>query len=141
MPSIEKSENDICRGTLSGKTIVVGVTSSIAAYKAAYLVSALVQKGASIHVVMTENAKKMVGESTFWSLTKNPVISGLFDSPTIPDVKHVSLANNADMLIIAPATANIIGKIAHGIADDFLSTMALAARCPIVICPAMNENM
>lgn len=117
------------------------MTGGIAAYKAAYLASALTQRGAAVHVVMTEHATKLVGPATFWSLTGQPVLTGMFEPPTKPEITHVSLPESADLLLIAPATANIIGKLANGIADDMLSTMALVAKCPFVICPAMNANM
>lgn len=126
---------------MSGKKIILGITGSIAAYKAAYLASALVQRGADVYVVMTENAKEFIGASTFWSLTGNQVISGMFDPPTKPEITHVSLPESADLLLVAPASANIIGKIANGIADDMLSTMAMVVRCPVIIAPAMNVNM
>ena len=126
---------------LSGKKIILGVTGSIAAYKAAYLASALVQRGADVHVVMTEHATKMVGPATFWSLTSNPVIADLFEPPRNREITHVSLSESADLLLIAPATANIIGKLANGLADDMLSTLALVVKCPVIIAPAMNANM
>ena len=126
---------------LSGKKIILGVTGSIAAYKAAYLASALVQRGADVHVVMTEHATKMVGPATFWSLTSNPVITDLFEPPRNREITHVSLSESADLLLIAPATANIIGKLANGLADDMLSTLALVVKCPVIIAPAMNANM
>lgn len=140
MPNTAKYNNN-CKGYLSGKKIILGVTGSIAAYKSAYLASALTQRGADVHVVMTKHAAELVGPSTFWSLTKNPVSLGLFEPPTRPEITHVSLPESADLFIIAPATANIIGKIANGIADDMLSTMAMVVRCPVIIVPAMNVNM
>lgn len=126
---------------MSGKKIILGVTGSIAAYKAAYLASGLVQRGADVHVVLTEHGARLVGAPTFWSLTKNPVITGMFEPPARPEITHVSLPESADLLLIAPATANIIGKLANGIADDMLSTMALTARCPRLVAPAMNSKM
>lgn len=113
----------------------------MAAYKAAYLASALVQRGADVHVVMTEHATELVGPSTFWALTGNQVRTELFDMPPEGDMPHISLPESADLLLIAPATANTIGKLANGLADDLLSTMALAVRCPVIIAPAMNVNM
>jgi phosphopantothenoylcysteine decarboxylase / phosphopantothenate---cysteine ligase len=133
--------NEICDSALAGKKIILGVTGSIAAYKAAYLASAMAQKGADVHVVMTESATKLVGPATFWSLTSNPVITDMFEPPAEHKIVHVSLPESADLMLIAPATANIIAKLAHGMADDMLSTMALVAKCPIVIAPAMNSNM
>jgi phosphopantothenoylcysteine decarboxylase/phosphopantothenate--cysteine ligase len=141
LPNTAESKNNGRKGTLTGKRIILGITGGIAAYKSAYLASALVQRGADVHVVMTEHATYLIGKATFWSLTKNPVITGLFEEPTKPEIKHVSLPESADLFLIAPATANIIGKMANGIADDMLSTMALAVRCPVIIAPAMNVNM
>lgn len=141
MPNTVESNKISCKGYLSGKRIILGVTGSVAAYKAAYLASALAQRGADVHVVMTQHATQMIGPATFWSLTKNPVILGLFDPPTQTEITHVSLPESADLLLIAPASANIIGKLANGIADDMLSTMSLVVRCPVIIAPAMNVNM
>ena len=119
----------------------MGVTGGIAAYKAAYIASALTQRGADVHVVMTEHAARFVGPTTFWGVTNNPVITGLFEPQTRPEMRHISLPESADLLLIAPATANIIGKLANGIADDMLTTMALVVRCPVIIAPAMNVHM
>lgn len=141
MQNTARYENNNCAGGLAGKKIVLGVTGSIAAYKAAYIASALVQRGADVHVVMTQHAAELVGPATFWSLTKNPVSIDMFEPPARPEITHVSLPESADLFVIAPATANIIGKIANGIADDMLSTMVMVARCPIIIAPAMNVNM
>jgi len=137
LPNTAKSNNNDA-SHLAGKRIILGVTGSIAAYKAAQIASALVQRGADVHVVLTEHATHLIGPATFWSLTKNQVMTGMFDPPAHPDVTHVSLPESADLLLIAPATANIIGKLANGLADDMLSTMALVVRCPVVIAPAMN---
>ncbi len=126
---------------MSGKKIILGVTGSIAAYKAAYIASGLVQRGADVHVVLTEHAARLVGAPTFWSLTKNPVITEMFEPPARPEIAHVSLPESADLFLVAPATANIVGKLANGIADDMLSTMALTARCPKLVAPAMNDKM
>lgn len=126
---------------LSGKKVILGVSGGIAAYKAAYLASGLTQRGADVHVVMTEHATRLVGPPTFWSLTANPVITDLFEPPHEREITHVSLPESADLLLIAPATANIIAKLAYGLADDMLSTMALVVRCPVIIAPAMNVNM
>jgi len=134
-------ENSCQTGELSGKKIIHGVTGSIAAYKAAYITSALVRKGADVHVVMTEHATKLVGPSTFWSLTGNRVLTDLFEPPPRPEITHVSLPESADLLLVAPATANVIGKFANGLADDMLTTMALVVRCPVIIAPAMNARM
>jgi len=124
-----------------GKTIVLGVTGGIAAYKAAYLTSALRKLGATVHVIMTENAKNFITPLTFEVLSNNPVTVDTFDRSRPWEVEHISLANKADFFIIAPATANIIAKFAHGIADDMLSTTVLAAKCDVIIAPAMNTNM
>lgn len=136
-----ESDNTSRERYLSGKTIILGVSGGIAAYKAAYLASALVQRGADVHVVMTEHATKLVGPATFWALTGNKVRTELFDMPADGGMVHISLPESADLLLIAPATANTIGKLANGLADDLLSTMALAVRCPVIIAPAMNVNM
>ena len=141
MQNTAGSGNSCKTGELSGKRIIHGVTGSIAAYKAANITSALVQKGADVHVVMTEHATKLVGPSTFWSLTGNRVLTDLFEPPTRPEITHVSLPESADLLLVAPATANVIGKLANGLADDMLTTMALVVRCPVIIAPAMNARM
>jgi len=119
----------------------LGVAGGIAAYKAAEICSALVKEGASVHVVMTEHATRFVGPVTFQALTGNQVITGLWDEPRRYEIAHVSLADKADLLLIAPATANILGKIASGVADDMLSTMVMATRAPVVLAPAMNCKM
>lgn len=126
---------------LKGKTIVLGVTGSIAAYKIANLASMLVKEHADVHVIMTENAKNFINPITFETLTHNKCISDTFDRNFEFDVKHISLAQKADLFMIAPASANIIGKIASGIADDMLSTTIMAAKCPVLISPAMNTAM
>lgn len=122
-------------------TVVVGVSGGIAAYKSAYLVSALKKKGCDVHVLMTKNALQFVGAVTFETLTGNVVLTDTFERKDGFDVKHVSLAKKADMLIIAPATADIIAKAAAGIADDMLTTTLLAVTCPVVVAPAMNDVM
>jgi len=122
-------------------TVVVGISGGIAAYKSAYLVSALKKRGYDVHVLMTQNALKFVGAVTFETLTGNAVLTDTFERKEEYDVKHVSLAKKADMLIIAPATADILAKAAAGIADDMLTTTLLAAACPVVFAPAMNEAM
>lgn len=139
MRSTTGSDNT-CSGALSGKKILLGITGGIAAYKAAYLASALVKRGADVHVVMTDHATKLVGPATFWGITGNEVITDLFEPPKHHEIVHVSLSESADLMLIAPATANIIGKLAHGIADDMLTTMALVAQ-RIAVCPAMNVHM
>lgn len=126
---------------LTGKTIVLGVTGSIAAYKSASLASALVKEHADVHVIMTRNAVNFINPITFETLTHNKCITDTFDRNFEFDVKHISLAKKADIFMIAPATANIIGKLASGIADDMLSTTVMAAKCPVVLAPAMNTAM
>ncbi len=126
---------------LNGKTIVLGVTGGIAAYKAATLCSRLVQKGADVHVIMTSSAKEFITELTLQSLSKNAVFSDTFDERDPSVVSHIRLADAADLVLIAPATANMIGKMAHGLADDMLSTTLLATMAPVMIAPAMNVHM
>lgn len=123
------------------KTVVLGVTGGIACYKAAALTSKLVQRGYEVEVVMTENAMEFVGPHTFEALTHNRAITDTFDRNFQSHVEHVALADKADCLMIAPATANVIAKAAHGIADDMLSTTILACSCPKLIAPAMNTKM
>lgn len=126
---------------LKGKTVVLGVTGSIAAYKMANVASALVKEGADVHVVMTKNATNFINPITFETLTNNKCLVDTFDRNFQFHVAHVSLSQKADVMMIAPASANIIGKLANGIADDMLSTMALAASCKIIVSPAMNTHM
>lgn len=125
-----------------GKHIVIGVTGSIAGYKAADLASQLKQKGADIYAVMTKNAMEFIGPATFRALTGNPVLHELFpeENPFKATI-HIGLSEWLDVLAIVPASANIIGKIANGIADDLLSTLVLSTNKPILIAPAMNEKM
>lgn len=123
------------------KTIVIGVTGSIAAYKACELVRLFVKAGHDVHVVMTEHAKEFVTPLTFRTLSRNPVPSALFGPAEEWKPGHISLAEAADMVIVAPATANIIAKMAHGIADDLLSSILLAVKAPVVVAPAMNTGM
>lgn len=125
---------------LKGKKILIGVTGGIAAYKAAEIVSQLSQKGADVKVIMTKAATEFVTPLTFQTLSHNPVYIEMFSGYEV-NPKHISLADEADLLLIAPATANIIGKIAHGIADDLLSTVVMSVKCPVLIAPAMNDNM
>ena len=126
---------------LKGKTVLLGVTGSIAAYKAASLCSALVKLRADVHVIMTENAKYFIHPITFETLTGNKCISDTFDRGFTFEVEHISLAKKADAVMIAPASADIIGKLANGIADDMLSTTILACRSKIFLAPAMNTAM
>lgn len=126
---------------LRNKTVIVGVSGGIAAYKICELVSKLSQSGADVHVVMTRNATEFVAPLSFETLSHNRVVVDTFDRDFSWEVEHVSLAKKADVAIIAPATANIIAKIACGIADDFLTTTVLACKCPILFAPAMNTAM
>ena len=123
------------------KTIILGVSGSIAAYKAADLTSQLVKRHHTVFAVLTENAAQFVGPMTFQILSKNPVTSGVFDERDSWRPTHIDLADRADLLLIAPATANIIAKLALGIADDALTSLALATRAPLLIAPAMNGKM
>ncbi|MBQ2679237.1 MAG: bifunctional phosphopantothenoylcysteine decarboxylase/phosphopantothenate--cysteine ligase CoaBC [Firmicutes bacterium] len=126
---------------LTGKTVVLGVTGSIAAYKMANLASMLIKLNCDVHVLMTKNATNFINPITFETLTRNKCIVDTFDREFEFDVKHISLAQKADVFMIAPASANIIGKMANGIADDMLSTTVLAAECPKIVSPAMNTHM
>lgn len=126
---------------LEGKTVVLGVTGSIAAYKMANVASMLVKLGADVHVVMTRNAANFINPITFETLTNHKCLIDTFDRNFQFHVAHVSLSQKADVMLVAPASANIIGKLANGIADDMLSTMALAATCKIIVAPAMNTYM
>ncbi|WP_025692576.1 bifunctional phosphopantothenoylcysteine decarboxylase/phosphopantothenate--cysteine ligase CoaBC [Paenibacillus zanthoxyli] len=126
---------------LKGKTILLGITGGIAAYKAAALCSKLVQKGAEVHVVMTASAKQFITELTLQSLSKQRVYSDTFQERDPSSISHIDLADSADLVLVAPATANIIAKMAHGIADDMLSTVLLAATGPVMVAPAMNVHM
>lgn len=121
-------------------TVLVGVTGCIAAYKSCEIVRLLQKAGVRVKVVMTEHAAEFVGLTTFRALTREPVAVGLFDNPSDP-IHHISLAQEADVFVIAPCTANVIAKIANGLADDLLTTTALACTCPLVVAPAMNVNM
>ena len=123
------------------KTIVVGVCGGIAAYKAAELVSSLHKRGYQIEVIMTEAAQQLVAPLTFRTLSANPVRTAMFREHAGENVEHVALADRADLLVVVPATANMIGKVAHGIADDLLSTTIMAAACPVLFVPAMNVRM
>ena len=126
---------------LKGKTILLGVTGGIAAYKSAALTSALVKLHANVEVVMTEHATKFVAPLTFEQLSGNKVMVDTFDRNFVHQVEHIALAERTDLVMIAPATANVAAKLAHGLADDMLTTTVLACRCPKLIAPAMNTNM
>ena len=126
---------------LRGKNVVVGVTGGIAVYKVCEVVRGFKKLGANVDVVMTKNATKFVSPLTFETLSNNPVVVDMFAKKEHWEVEHISLAKKADLFVICPATANIIGKLACGIADDMLSTTVMATTAPVVICPAMNTNM
>ena len=122
-------------------TILLGVTGSIAAYKACELTRLFVKGGHTVHVLMTDAATQFVSPLTFRTLSRNPVPTGLFDAPEEWVPGHISLAERAEVLVVAPCTANVIAKLAHGLADDLLTSTALATRAPLVIAPAMNTGM
>ncbi len=122
------------------KSIALGITGCIAAYKGADLCSRLVQNGYNVHVLMTESATKLVTEQTFLTLSRNPVITSLWNSPEWRP-EHVALSDQVGLLVVAPCTANFIGKLAHGIADDALSTFAVTHTGPILLAPGMNPKM
>ena len=123
------------------KVIVLGVTGSIAAYKAVELVRLMKKKGWDVWVLMTQAATAFVGELTFRTLSHNPVSVGMFDDIGQFNPEHITLAEKADILLIAPCTANVLAKLAHGLADDLLTSTALACEAPLVISPAMNDKM
>lgn len=126
---------------LEGKTVVLGVTGGIAAYKSCEVVSRLRKLGAAVHVIMTKNACQFVAPLTFETLSNHPCVTDTFDRPERWEVEHVALAKQADLFLIAPATANILAKMATGLADDMLSTTVLATRAPVLLAPAMNTGM
>lgn len=126
---------------LSGKTIVLGVAGGIAAYKSAELVRLLIKAGAHVHVVMTENGARFVTPTTFQALSGNPVWLDPWDDRRANSMSHIDLTRSADALLIAPVTANLLAKLANGLADDLLSTLALARDCPLLVAPAMNRQM
>lgn len=121
--------------------IIIGITGGIAAYKACGIVSYLKQQGANINVIMTKNSCNFITPLTLETLSKNKVIVDMFEEEDYSEVKHISLARKADLMLIIPATANIIGKIANGIADDMLSTTIMATKAPVIFAPAMNNQM
>jgi phosphopantothenoylcysteine decarboxylase/phosphopantothenate--cysteine ligase len=127
--------------SLAGKELILGVTGSIAAYKAVYLLRELTRLGAGVSVVTTAHADRFVGALTWRTLSGRPVLSDLFDPQTPDAVEHVGLAERAHAFLVAPATANLLAKAAHGVADDFLTTLLLAARCPVLLAPAMDGGM
>ena len=123
------------------KCVVIGVTGGIAVYKALDVISALRKKDIEVHVIMTESASKFVNPLTFQSISQNMVVTDMFAEPKEWEIQHISLAQKADLMLVAPATANIIGKISNGIADDMLSTTIMATKAKVLIAPAMNTNM
>lgn len=127
--------------SLEGKRIVLGVSGGIAAYKAAALTSKLTQAGATVHVIMTKHAVEFVQPLTFQALSHQPVHTDVFSEPDPHVISHIDLADRADLILVAPATANVIAKMAHGLADDMLTTTVLATKAPILVAPAMNVNM
>lgn len=126
---------------LKDKTVVIGVCGGIAVYKACDLVSKLKKTGVNVHVIMTKSATEFVAPLTFQTLSQNYVVEDMFESPKTWDVEHISLAKKADVFVLAPATANVIGKVANGIADDMLTTTIMATKAKVIIAPAMNTNM
>jgi phosphopantothenoylcysteine decarboxylase / phosphopantothenate---cysteine ligase len=126
---------------LSGRKIVLGVSGSIAAYKAADVASQLGHLGADVHAILTPHAEPFVGSATFRALTRNPVLTGVFDEPFDRQIAHIQLAQESDLILLAPATANLLAKMAQGIADDLLTTVLLAATVPVMAAPAMNSAM
>jgi phosphopantothenoylcysteine decarboxylase/phosphopantothenate--cysteine ligase len=127
--------------SLEGRELILGVTGSIAAYKAVYLLRELTRLGAAVTVCLSEHAREFVGPLTFRTLSGRPVLSNLFDPQSADAVEHVALAERAHAVVVAPATANLLAKAAHGIADDFLTTLLLAARGPVLMVPAMDGGM
>ncbi len=126
---------------LADYEVVVGVCGGIAAYKVCSVVSNLVQRGAGVQVAMTKAARKFIGPVTFQALSARPVFTTVWRSHDDRSQQHIQLTELADLMLIAPATANMIGKVAHGIADDLLSTMIMSADCPVMFAPSMNERM
>ncbi|HZX14755.1 MAG TPA: flavoprotein, partial [Thermodesulfobacteriota bacterium] len=126
---------------ISGKNIILGVTGGIAAYKACELTRSLINGEANVQIIMTKNATEFISPLTFQTLSRKRVATDVFDLEWEAEIGHISLADSADLLVVAPATANFIGKVASGIADDLLTTVLMAVRSPVMICPAMNVNM
>lgn len=126
---------------MNGREILLGVTGGVAAYKSAQLASSLIQAGAGVTVVMTRAARKFIGPTTFQALTGRPVYIDMFRPQEHFIGEHIGLARRANLYVIAPATAGVIAKLAHGMADDLVSTLALAVTCPLLVAPAMNNEM
>ena len=129
------------KSPVHGREILLGVTGGVAAYKSADLCSRLVQLGAKVTVVMTHAATEFIGKTTFEALTGRPVYQQIFDPQEHFIGEHIGLARRAELFVIAPATAHTIGRLAHGLADDLLTTLALAVTCPVIVAPAMNNEM
>jgi phosphopantothenoylcysteine decarboxylase/phosphopantothenate--cysteine ligase len=129
------------KAIIENKNIVLGVSGGIAAYKSVELLRLMVKRRANVRVIMTQNAQKFVGPLTFKALSGQPVCTGLFENSDEASIRHIDWASEADAVVIAPATANIIGKLANGVADDALSTFILAVTCPMILCPSMNSQM
>ena len=127
--------------SIENREILLGVSGGVAAYKSADLCSKLVQQGARVTVVMTQSAARFIGQTTFEALTGRPVYQATFEPREHYIGEHIGLARRAELFVIAPATANVIGQLAHGIADDLLTTLALAVSCPLLVAPAMNNEM
>lgn len=138
---MQKVETERITKMAKGKTIILGVSASIAIYKACDIVRRLKSEGFSVTVVMTQEAEELIGPIVFQSLSGNKVYRGLFELPEAWDIEHISLAEKAELILIAPATANIIGKIACGICDDLLTCVVCATKAPVLFAPAMNEQM
>jgi len=126
---------------MSKKNVVIGVTGGVAVYKALDVISRLKKKDINVDVIMTKSACEFVTPLSFQSLSQNAVIKNMFDEPKVFEIQHISLAKKADILVVVPATANIIGKVANGIADDMLSTTIMATNAKVIFAPAMNTNM
>ncbi len=126
---------------LAGRNILLGVTGGIAAYQATDLIGMFRAHLADVHVIMTEAATKFITPLTLETVSRHPVTVDMFDESYHPSIEHITLGRMADVVVVAPATGNFIGKIAGGIADDMLTTTIMAVRSPVIICPAMNENM
>lgn len=129
------------KNMLKNKNIVLGVSGGIAAYKSASIVNALIKQGANVYVIMTKNACKFITPLTLSTLSKHDVVTDLFDDEQTYDIKHIRLASIADAILVAPATANVLGKVANGIADDALSSTIIACKSKVFFAPAMNVNM
>ena len=126
---------------IKGKNIVIGITGGIACYKACEVITHLVREGANVEVIMTKNATEFITPLTIETLSKHKVVVDMFEKKEHIEVEHISLARKADLIVVVPATANIIGKVANGIADDMLSTTIMATRAKVVFAPAMNNEM